>query len=57
MKNLTLSTKADPKEDEALFLLALVFNFLPTLGAMTEKTKTKTTKTKGRLHQNGLETR
>ena len=46
MRNLTLSTKADREEDEALFLLALVLNFLPTLGAIT-KNKKKIKKPRG----------
>ena len=56
--NLTLSTRVEEDED-VVFLLALVLNFLPTLGAICkikEKEKpTIETKTKGKLHQIELE--
>ena len=44
-KNLTLSTKSKPKENDPRFLLALVLHFLPTLEAMTkDRNKNNTTK-------------
>ena len=56
-RNLTLSTKGRVEEEDAMFLVALVLNFLPTLGAMSkglEEKKTQT-KTNGKLHQIELE--
>ena len=45
VKNLTLSTKSKPKENDPRFLLALVLHFLPTLEAMTkDRNKNNTTK-------------
>ena len=58
VRNLTLSTRAEEDKD-AVFLLALVLNFRPTLGAICkikEKEKpTIKTKTNGKLHQIKLE--
>ena len=53
VRNLTLSTRVE--EDEyVVFLLALVLNFLPTLGVISkikEKKNQQQQKTKRRLHQ------
>ena len=46
-KNLTLSTKVEPEKDDPGFLLALVLNFQPTLGAMTKDINKTTPQNQG----------